>query len=237
MSNVTYEQQVLSEAKHFERSMRKKSSIIQRSSKKLQTKINNKIPDKIHVIVTESIKKMIQLALTSSEYIRPVEISPDSTMEEKEKLVKARLLQSKKTAMIEGAGTGAGGIWLGVADFPLLLSIKMKFIFDAGQIYGYDVTKYEERMYLLHVFLLAFSSDDKRKEVLQTLLDWDDSKNKFREVDWKTLQLEYRDSLDFVKMLQLIPGLGAIVGAVANRKLLQQLGDTTINMYRLRLLK
>ncbi len=29
--------------------------------------------------------------------------------------------------MIEGAGTGAGGIFLGLSDFPLLLGIKVKF--------------------------------------------------------------------------------------------------------------
>ncbi|MCT2535572.1 EcsC family protein [Aquibacillus koreensis] len=225
------------EAERYSRSVRKKSSVIQRTSKKVQTKVNHMIPDKVHSVVTESIKRMIQLALTSSEYIRPVKVDRAWNFEEREKQVKIRLVQAKKTAMIEGAGTGAGGIWLGLADFPLLLSIKMKFLFDAAQLYGFDVTKYEERMYLLHVFLLAFSSDDHRKEVLQVLMDWDQQKEYYAEIDWKTLQLEYRDSLDFVKMFQLIPGFGAIVGAVANRKLLEQLGEASMNMYRLRMLK
>jgi hypothetical protein len=34
----------------------------------------------------------------------------------------------KKAAAASGAGTGAGGILLGLADFPLLLSLKMKFL-------------------------------------------------------------------------------------------------------------
>ena len=34
---------------------------------------------------------------------------------------------STKIAAAEGAGTGAGGILLGLADFPLLLGIKIKF--------------------------------------------------------------------------------------------------------------
>ena len=34
---------------------------------------------------------------------------------------------STKIAAAEGAGTGAGGILLGLADFPLLLTIKIKF--------------------------------------------------------------------------------------------------------------
>ncbi|WP_186579148.1 EcsC family protein [Aquibacillus kalidii] len=231
-----YEQRVLHDAERYVRSTRKKSSLIKRSSKKIQTKINTTIPEKVHTIVTESIKKMIELALYSSEYIRPVNVDTYWSLERKEKLIKERLNQYKQTAMIEGAGTGAGGIMLGLADFPLLLSIKMKLLFDVGQIYGYNVKEYEERMYLLHVFLFAFSSDDNQKEVLQTLLDWESNRVDGKDIDWKTLQLEYRDSIDFVKMMQLIPGLGVVVGAIANRKLLDQLAEAAMNMYRIRIL-
>ncbi|WP_138419768.1 EcsC family protein [Aquibacillus sediminis] len=233
MSDV-YEQRAIKEAQRYVRSLEKKSSIIQRTSKKVQTQINDKIPDKVHGVVTESIKTMVKLALTSSEYIYPIKVDESWTLVERENFIKQRLKQYKQTAMIEGAGTGAGGILLGMADFPLLLSIKMKFLFDVGQIYGYDVKKYEERMYLLHVFMLAFSSDEKRKNVWKTLEDWDHQKRVWQEVDWKSLQLEYRDTIDFAKMLQLVPGFGAIVGALANKQFLEQLGETSMNMYRLR---
>ena len=35
-------------------------------------------------------------------------------------------------------------------------------------------------------------------------------------------------------MAQLVPVIGAAVGAVANYKLIEQLGDTAMNCYRLR---
>ena len=54
------------------------------------------------------------------------------------------------------AGTGAGGILLGLADFPLLLGIKIKFLFDAATLYGFDTSDKEERLFILHVFQLAF---------------------------------------------------------------------------------
>ncbi|SDJ88622.1 EcsC family protein [Sediminibacillus albus] len=236
MANA-YEQQVLAEALRFQKSMTRKSSIIQRSSKKLQNKVNDKIPDKVHQAVTESIKRMIELSLTSSQYIHPVEISQSNNLQDRELLIKKRLKQYKRTAMLEGAGTGAGGILLGMADFPMLLSIKMKFLFDVGQLYGFDVRKHEERVYLLHVFLLAFSSDQKRKEVLHTVLNWDNNEEQWmKQVDWKTLQQEYRDTIDLAKMLQLIPGFGAVVGAWANGRFLDQLGETAMNIYRLRML-
>lgn len=234
---TVYEETVLKEAKRWEKSLSKRASLLQRSSKRIQTKINHKIPERIHRIVTESIRKMIELALTTSDYIAPVDVSHGASFWEREEKVRARLQQYKRTAAIEGAGTGAGGLWLGMADFPLLLSMKMKFLFDVGQIYGYDVRDYGERMYILHIFMLAFSSDKKQKEVWQIINNWEGEQEKWKEVDWKSLQLEYRDTIDFIKMLQLLPGIGAIVGAVANTRLLEQLGETAMNCYRLRLLR
>ena len=56
-------------------------------------------------------------------------------------------------------------------------------------------------------------------------------------MDWYVFQQEYRDHIDLVKMLQLIPGFGAIVGAYANYNLLDQLGETAMNAYRMRYMK
>ncbi|WP_192811883.1 EcsC family protein, partial [Paenisporosarcina sp. TG20] len=42
--------------------------------------------------------------------------------------------------------------------------------------------------------------------------------------------------IDLVKMFQLIPGIGAVVGAFVNYNLLDQLGETAMNSYRVRLL-
>ena len=56
------------------------------------------------------------------------------------------------------------------------------------------------------------------------------------EMDWRKFQQEYRDYIDFAKMLQLVPGIGAFVGAYANNNLLKHLGETAMNAYRLRIL-
>ena len=85
--------------------------------------------------------------------------------------------------MVEGAGTGAGGILLGLADFPLLLSIKMKFLFEAAAVYGFNTKEYEERLFILHVFQLAFSSDEIRKETLKVMEHWDERKQVLVEMD------------------------------------------------------
>ena len=64
----------------------------------------------------------------------------------------------RKTAAVEGGITGAGGLLMGLADFPILIGIKIKLLFDIASLYGFDVNDYKERVYLLHIFELAFSS-------------------------------------------------------------------------------
>ncbi|THE11100.1 EcsC family protein [Bacillus timonensis] len=215
----------------------KKSNMLQRVSKKAQTKVNELIPEKAHTVITESIKKMVQATLVGSEYTTKGQYPQGMTLQVKEKLIEDKLTVYRRTAAAEGAGTGAGGFLLSLADFPLLLSIKMKFLFEVAAIHGFDTKNYEERLFLLQVFQLAFSSDDHKKRTLQVIENWEEEKNRLAEMDWRVFQQEYRDYIDFVKMLQLLPGIGAVVGAYANYNLLDHLGETAKNCYRLRILK
>ncbi|MGM0753355.1 MAG: EcsC family protein [Bacillota bacterium] len=222
------------ELSSWKRKFSRKSSIFQRVSKQAQTKVNQLIPEKAHKLVTESIKRMVEVTLKGSEWVPLHQISLKASLEEREKLMKERMEFYRKAATIEGAGTGAGGIFLGLADFPLLLSIKMKFLSECSAIHGYDVKQYEERLFLLYVFQLAFSSDSHKKHVLYIIENWDEEKEKLMELDWRTFQQEYRDYIDFVKLFQLIPGVGAVVGAYANYHLLDQLGEVAKFAYRIR---
>ncbi|WP_044337783.1 EcsC family protein [Rossellomorea aquimaris] len=218
----------------WKRKFSRKSSIFQRVSKQAQTKVNQLIPEKAHRLITESIKRMVEVTLKGSEWVPLHQISLKASLEEREELMKERMEFYRKAATIEGAGTGAGGIFLGLADFPLLLSIKMKFLSECSAIHGYDVKQYEERLFLLYVFQLAFSSDSHKKHVLSIIENWDEEKEKLMELDWRTFQQEYRDYIDFVKLFQLIPGVGAVVGAYANYQLLDQLGEVAKFAYRIR---
>ncbi|MCA1056466.1 EcsC family protein [Rossellomorea aquimaris] len=225
------------ELERWKRKVSKKSTIFQRVSKQAQKKMNQFIPEKAHLLITESIKRMVEITLKGNEWFTP-DITPSSpSLKEREKRMRERLEFHRKAAVIEGAGTGAGGIFLGLADFPLLLSIKMKFLSECSAIHGYDSRSYEERLFLLYVFQLAFSSDDHKERTMEIIENWDEKKKELVELDWRSFQQEYRDYIDFVKMLQLVPGVGAVVGAYANYQLLDQLGETAIFAYRMRYFK
>ncbi|WP_100371937.1 EcsC family protein [Bacillus sp. FJAT-45037] len=230
------------ELSRWRRKILKRPSMTGRYTKKLQGKMNTFVPEKVHTVVSTSIKNMVQATLAGSEYTSKKEPLYDVSLERREEEVRQLIKKYKRTAAAEGAGTGAGGILLGIADFPLLLGIKMKFLYDTASAYGFDVRDYRERLFVLLLFQLAFSSDDKKVQLLQRVERWEDEYNELpskREhlngVDWKEFQLTYRDYIDLPKMLQMIPGFGAIVGAVANYHFLDMLGETAMNAYRLRL--
>jgi len=239
-ANMDYEQAVFEKLNHWQKQMLRRPSMLNRLSKKVQTKLNSYIPEKIHNAITTAIKQMVRGVLFGAQYTTKKPASVHSLQQTEEKI--ERLVKTyRRTAAIEGGFTGAGGILLGLADFPILLGIKLKMLFDIAVLYGFDVKDYKERLYILHIFQLAFSSQEHRRNVFLQMQDWDQKKNQLPDdihaFEWRPFQQEYRDYIDLAKMAQLIPGIGAVVGLVVNYKLIRQLGHTAMNAYRMRLYK
>jgi hypothetical protein len=232
-----YELKVFEEVEEWKRKLNRRSGMMNRISKKAQVKFNEWIPEKVHEVMTESIKAMVKATLFGSKVTTKKDQAKGLSLLERDELVQKKISTYQKTAIVEGAGTGAGGILLGLADFPLLLTIKMKFLFEAAEVYGFNTNQYEERLFILHIFQLAFSSDEIRRSTLYEIENWEERKQVLVEMDWRKFQQEYRDYIDLAKMLQLVPGIGAFVGAYANNNLMKHLGETAMNAYRLRLLQ
>jgi len=233
-----YESEAMLELKKWQKKMCKKPSFTGKMTKKVQKKFNSFIPVKFQHIITETIKNMVKGVLLGSEYSTPSPLL-FAELQHREVEVNEKLNFYRKAATVSGAGTGAGGLLIGLADFPILVSLKMKFLFDVASLYGFNVKNYTERLFILHVFLLAFSSDEKRFEVYHQILDWQNYINALpkdiNDFDWQAFQMEYRDYIDLAKLLQLVPGIGAVIGAYSNYQLMDKLGYTAMNAYRLRL--
>lgn len=232
---TAYEKQVQAEVSVWQRRMKKKPGLVSKLSKDLQYRINRVIPEKIHVAITEAIKQMVKAVFFGADFTtrRPL---PEGDLEVREKLVLERIKFYRNTAAVEGAVTGAGGILLGLADFPLWLTLKMKMLFEIASLYGYDTGEYQERVYMLHIFELTFSNAAHRIRVYDTLEHWDRTAlpTDINDHNWRKFQQEYRDYIDIAKLLQLIPGIGAPVGALVNHRLTEKLGKAAMNAYRMR---
>ena len=234
-----YNEWAAKELNIWQKKVSKTPSPYSKLTKSVQKKINRVIPEKFHEVITEAIKTMVKAVLFGSKYITSKPLKDEPLME-REAQIKKKFNYYKGSAVASGAGTGAGGFLLSLADFPILLSIKMKFLFSAASLYGFDVRDYKERLFILHVFQLAFSNADKRVQTYQIITNWNEYADKLpgnlEDFNWREFQQEYRDYIDLAKLLQMIPGFGAVFGAFANFRLMDKLHQTALNCYRLRIL-
>lgn len=232
------EENIRIELEFWKREMLKEPSLMNRLTDKIQHKINGYIPDKVHQVITTTIKTMVKGVLYGSTYTTSSSPANEMTFLHREALVREKISNYAKTGAAEGGITGAGGFLLSMADFPILISIKIKLLFEIATLYGYDVKDFKERLYILYIFELAFSSTKSASKVFVHLQDWDNKQEILPDnpdnFDWKTFQQEYRDYIDIAKLAQLLPFVGAAVGAVANYQLLKKLGKTAMMAYRLR---
>ena len=232
-----FEDNIRAEMMAWQRKMQKSPSVTEVISKRVQDKINGFIPEKVHQGITTTIEKLFKAVLFGVKYTSGA-VLEDRTLVFREAYIKQQIRFYQKTASAEGAVTGAGGILMGLADFPIFIVIKMKLLFEMASLYGYDVKDYRERLYILYVFQLAFSSQQRRNAIFHILEHWEAYRSKLpdrvEDFDWRSFQQEYRDYLDLAKMAQLLPVIGSAVGAVANYKLVAKLGETAMNCYRMR---
>lgn len=236
-----YNEKISIELEFWKRDILSKPSLFDKMTHGIQKKINSYIPDKIYSAITSAIKTMVQTVLYGSTHTTSSTPSQEMSLIHREALVKQKIESYGKTGAAEGGITGAGGFLMSMADFPILIGIKLKLLFEIAALYGFDVKDFRERLYILYIFQLAFSSQEGRAKIFHKIDNWDqellilpESGDNF---DWQNFQQEYRDYIDLAKLAQLLPVVGAAVGAVANYQLIKKLGKTAIQAYRMRLLK
>lgn len=233
-----YQQQVELELQFWKLEVMKNPSLLGKLTEKAQGKINSYIPQKVHHAITVSIKQMVKAVLFGSE-ITSSDLPPhEMSLLHREALVKAKIETYCKTGAAEGGITGAGGFLMSMADFPILIAIKIKLLYEIAALYGFNISDFRERLYILHIFQMAFSSKTGSQKILTQMENWDKKLLLLPEngdqFDWQTFQQEYRDYIDLAKLAQLLPVIGAAVGAVANYQLIKKLGKTAIMSYRMR---
>ena len=237
MAATHYEHEALKELEAWKHEMQRRPGLFAGISRRVQQRINRFIPEKVHQAITAAFKVVTKFLLRGADFLTSKPLA-DASLQEREEEARKQIERYKYAATAEGAITGAGGILLGLADLPLWLTIKIKMLSHIAAVYGHDTGDFRERLYIMYVLSLAFSSRRHRRKVFGILSDWDTyiltlpkEEDAF---DWRTFQQEYRDFLDIAKLLQLVPGIGAAVGAVVNNRLTDKLGNMAMNAYRMR---
>lgn len=214
----------------------KRPGLWDKATRGTQDRINRIIPERVHRIITGGVEAMTRGILFGSDLLKARPIV-DGSLAAREERARAAIAVYRNTASVEGGVAGAGGFVLAAADFPALMAIKVRMLGDIVAAYGWGGGSVRERLFVLHIFHLAFASARRRPEALADLERWIagvDQPEVLTDYDWRTFQIEYRDYIDLAKMAQLIPVVGAPIGAVVNWRLVERLGETAIMACRMR---
>ena len=235
VDEAAYETLARTELAAWTAAMSKGPTPLGRAARALQVQVNRMIPEKVHAAVTSLIEKMTRVIVAGSDLTTAKPLA-GASLSDREAKVRARIGAYRAAAAAEGGVAGAGGFALSLAEFPTLIATKIKLLFDIAALYGHDGAELSERLYILSIFQLAFSGADHRRDVLAGMADWRTRElpQSLDAMDWRRFQQEYRDYIDLAKMAQMIPLIGAPVGAVVNYRLLDKLGETAIGAYRMR---
>lgn len=239
LTQAAYEAWAQAEVDHWRTRVLAPPSRFARAARGVQTRVNRMIPEKVHAVVTGVIEKMTRAILVGADVATFTAPLRDLPLDARDQRARTAILSYRTTAALEGGVAGAGGFWLAAADFPALIVIKLKLLFELAAIYGHAGEVFAERLYILGLFQLAFSGAEHRAAVFHSLEDWDAKTHPtdFEAFDWRRFQQEYRDDIDLPKLAQMIPLIGAPVGAVVNWRLLDRLGAAAVNGYRMRWLE
>lgn len=234
---LEYDTRAHTELRHWQQQMSQPPGLFNRATSGIQRKLNSYIPESVHTGITAVMKQMTRAVITGSDFTATDPLR-EGTLQAREALVQLKIDRYSKTAAAEGGIAGAGGFLLALADLPVLLGIKFKLLFEIAALYGYSGSLLSERLYILQIFQLAFSSDQHRATVFQAMQDQAQDRSQLppdlENFDWRAFQQQYRDYIDLAKLAQLLPVIGAPVGVYVNHRLLRKLGTTAINAYRMR---
>lgn len=207
-----------------------------RATRGVQDRVNRAIPERVHAVVTAAVEQMTRAILFGAA-VAVARPPAAAGLAEREALARRRIEFHRTAASVEGGVAGAGGFVLAAADFPALMAIKARLLFEISGLYGWGGGQARERLFLLHVFELAFSSARHRPAALAKLDAWladRDQPARIEDFDWRRFQQEYRDYIDLAKLAQLLPVVGAPVGAVVNWRLVDRLGEAAVMACRMR---
>jgi hypothetical protein len=152
-------------------------------------------------------------------------------LEECDRLALRIAAGSQVWATVEGAATGAGGIFTTMIDVPLLFVLSLRTILKIGQCYGYPLDKRSDQCFVMGVMVAALSNSLVTKQNrLKSLREVE--KLLLEEVQEEILAEEALSFLFQLELFEGVPGVGMISGAVLNRRFMQRVDNTARRVFQ-----
>lgn len=139
-------------------------------------------------------------------------------------------------ATVEGALTGAGGVWTTLLDVPLLFTLCLRTIIKTGRCYGYPLDGPTDKAWVLGAFGVALSSTKERRIALAARLR--ELEHVMTEQTEEQVVVEEVASLiTQIEVFEDIPVFGAATGALLNLATVHKTDETARRLFQERWLR
>ncbi len=235
-----YEDAARTEMKYWSLRMQKLPSVTERITQNVQRSIHQVLPERVHQIIAETMDEVAQKVLLGNSFIisNPQHFEDFKACEHK---VLEQTMAYTSTGSMDAHDSKLNNIYTNAVDFPELLKIKVQLLFDVAALYGFDLNDYRERLFVLYIFQMAFSTKGMRSNAFDMLISFEKKKSQLPEqlenFDLSDFQKIFKENIDPTKMAQMTPYLGPAIGLVTNWRLVKKLSNTAIQAYRLRYFK
>ena len=142
-------------------------------------------------------------------------------------------------ATVQGATTGFGGMFTIAADIPLIIGNALKTLQEIAIIHGYDPKDKKERVFIVKCLQFTFADTVGREAILKELSTThsDDMTNQnmiAQMQGWREVFTTYSEHFGMKKLMQMIPVVGIVFGAITNKSMIEDVADTGMMLYRKR---
>lgn len=144
-----------------------------------------------------------------------------------------------KLATLQGASTGIGGIFTLAIDIPFILGVALKTLQEIAIIHGYHPHDKMERIFIIKCLQFASADIVGKEAILKDISSMHSMQHVSEDMiaqlqGWQEVFHTYRDHFGWKKLFQMIPIVGIIFGAYANKGMMQDIAEVGNMLYRKR---
>ncbi len=194
------------------------------------------IPDQLVIGAIEKAYETSQLLAGQEAIRRQAGVSTVAEMRQKpleecDRLALRVGSAARAWATVEGAATGAGGVFTTLFDIPLLFVLSLRTILRIGHCYGYSLDHPHDRTFTLGVLIAATSGSlatkrkrlDQLREIKHLLVE---------ETQEEILADEALSLLFQLEIFEETPGVGLISGALLNLAFVRRIDITARRVFQ-----
>jgi hypothetical protein len=215
--------------------------LFRRAAQPIARVVETIVPDQIALAAIDAAYKASELSATRSDILLQAGVSDLSELRQKPMEVCDALSRrvgtlAQGTALVEGALTGAGGVWTTLLDVPLLLTLCIRTIIKTGHCYGYELDRPADKVWVMGALAVALSSTrERRTELMARLRELEHLL--LEETQQNVVVEETAALLTQIEVFEDIPLFGAVTGGLLNLSTAHRTDVTARHLFQERWLR